>query len=325
MANGTTATLTIVACTISDNTASGLSGYGGGVANSGTATLANCTISGNSAVDGGGLWNSGAAATLTLTDSTISGNSAGSGGGLWNSGTTATLTLTDCTISGNNATGGGLYNGAYATATLTGTIVAGNTGSSVTSDIAGTAAGEVTGTYNLVGTGGSGGITGGSGGNIVLTTLADLGLAPLADYGGPTQTIALLPGSVAISAGTAVSGITTDQRGEPLDSPPDIGAFQSQGFTITSVAGGTLQQTTDGTAFANPLAVAVTANNPLEPVAGGTLTFAAPSSGASAALTGGTFTLGPDGSASVIAADNSIAGSYSVTASTTGARRSHSA
>ena len=196
VANGTTATLTIVACTISDNTASGLSGYGGGVANSGTATLANCTISGNSAVDGGGLWNSGAAATLTLTDSTISGNSAGSGGGLWNSGTTATLTLTDCTISGNNATGGGLYNGAYADCDAHRHDRSREHRVNVTSDIAGTAAGEVTGTYNLVGTGGSGGITGGLGGNIVLTTLADLGLAPLADYGGPTQTIALLPGSV---------------------------------------------------------------------------------------------------------------------------------
>ncbi len=41
--------------------------------------------------------------------------------------------------------------------------------------------------------------------------------------------MALLPGSAAIGAGTAVSGITTDQRGLPLDSPlPDIGAFQTQ-------------------------------------------------------------------------------------------------
>ena len=178
---------------------------------------------------------------------------------------------------------------------------------------------KVTGLYNLIAGGGSGGIVNGSDGNIVLTGLTNVDLARLGNYGGPTQTIALLPGSVAIGAGTAVSGITTDQRGEPLGSPPDIGAFQSQGFTINPVAGSTPQQTTDGTAFADPLAVVVTANNPLEPVAGGTLTFAAPSSGASAALTGGTFTIGPDGSASVIAADNSIAGSYSVTASTAGA------
>ncbi len=41
-------------------------------------------------------------------------------------------------------------------------------------------------------------------------------LAPLADYGGPTQTMALLPGSPAIGAGNIAlipGGITTDQRG----------------------------------------------------------------------------------------------------------------
>ena len=38
--------------------------------------------------------------------------------------------------------------------------------------------------------------------------------------------MALLPGSAAIGAGTAVSGVTTDQRGVPLASPPDIGAYQ---------------------------------------------------------------------------------------------------
>ena len=39
--------------------------------------------------------------------------------------------------------------------------------------------------------------------------------------------MALLPGSAAIGQGIAVSGVTTDQRGFPLDSPIDIGAFQS--------------------------------------------------------------------------------------------------
>ena len=73
-------------------------------------------------------------------------------------------------------------------------------------------------------------------GNIVLTSLTDLGLAPLGNNGGPTQTMALLPGSAAIGAGViadypgTTTPITTDQRGEPLDSPnPDIGAFQTQG------------------------------------------------------------------------------------------------
>ena len=78
----------------------------------------------------------------------------------------------------------------------------------------------------------------------------------LGNYGGPTETMALLPGSPAIGAGIALSGVTTDQRGEPLDSPaPDIGAYQTQGFTVTPVAGSTPQAVAAGDAFANPLAV----------------------------------------------------------------------
>ena len=152
-----------------------------------------------------------------------------------------------------------------------------------------------------------------------MTSLTDLGLAPLGNYGGPTQTMALLPGSPALGAGIAVSGVTTDQRGEPLDTPnPDIGAFQSQGFTLTASAGSTPQSTTVGSAFANPLAVTVTANNPVEPVAGGVLTFTAPASGPSANLSATSATIGSDGVASVTATANSLPGSYTVTASAGG-------
>ena len=87
------------------------------------------TLSGNTAVNGGGVFNTG---TVVVTDSTIAGNSATNGGGLYNEGT---ATLTACTISGNSATdsGGGLYNQPMlrtlpGIATLTDTIVAGNTG-----------------------------------------------------------------------------------------------------------------------------------------------------------------------------------------------------
>ena len=88
---------------------------------------------------------------------------------------------------------------------------------------------SVTGTYNLIGTGGSGGLVNGQNGNIVLTSLTDLGLAPLGDYGGPTQTMALLPGSPAIGTGIAV----TRRHHRPARlrarlAQPDIGAFQSQ-------------------------------------------------------------------------------------------------
>ncbi len=52
-------------------------------------------------------------------------------------------------------------------------------------------------------------------------------LGPLQDNGGPVPTIALLPGSPAISAGGAVLGISTDARGIARPSTPDVGAYQT--------------------------------------------------------------------------------------------------
>ena len=307
-------TATLTGCTISANSAAN---RGAGLYNFGTATLTGCTLSGNSAGYGAGLFNQGPS---TFTDCTFSGNSAAhTGGGVYCD--LNTVTLNDCTMSDNHAsTAGGLFNrsGSFS---LTDTIVAGNTnGSGVASDIS--APGSLTGTYNLIGTGGSGGLTNGTNNNIVLTSLATLLLAPLGNYGGTTQTVPLLPGSAAIGQGVAVSGITTDQRGEPLDSPvPDIGAFQSQGFILTPVAGSTPQVAAVGSGFGNPVAVMVTANNLVEPVVGGMVNFTANPSlaGASAVLSAATATIGSGGQASVTATANATAGAYTVIASTSGA------
>ena len=316
--NSGTASLTD--CTISGNKTGGLAG---GVSNSGNLTLTACTVSGNTAYRCGGVLNFG---TGSVTNCTISGNNSYYGGGVSNYGT---VNLTACTITGNSGLGGGVENqSSYGypdsgTATLTDTIVVGNAGASASaSDITGNE--NVSGSFNLIGTGGSGGLTDGVDGNIVGTSLDDLGLALLGNYGGPTQTFALLPGSPALGAGAiadypgTTTPITTDQRGEPLDmANPDIGAFQSQGFTLTVAAGSTGQSTAIGTAFANPLVVTVTANNEVEPVYGGILTFAAPASGPSAALSATTVSIGYNynGVASVTATANSSAGSYIVTAS----------
>jgi hypothetical protein len=51
-------------------------------------------------------------------------------------------------------------------------------------------------------------------------------LGPLANNGGPTQTMALLPGSPCLHAGTSTGAPATDQRGVARDTPPDIGAFE---------------------------------------------------------------------------------------------------
>src|SRR5262249_59652818 len=65
-------------------------------------------------------------------------------------------------------------------------------------------------------------------------------LAPLGDYGGPTPTMPLLPGSPALGGGTASGAPTTDQRGQPRTGHVDIGAFQSQGsaLVVNTTAGG---------------------------------------------------------------------------------------
>ncbi len=236
--SGATASLSGLTITGANLMGGGLyGGSGNGVYNLGTATLTDCTISGNAAHNGGGLFNEGRA---TLIDCTISGNSAtDEGGGLFDEGT---ATLIDCTISGNSATndGGGLYLLASGSVKLNNTIVAQNTNPSGSSDIAGNGAPETSSSNNLFGTGGSGGLVNGSNGNIVLTSLATLGLAPLGDYGGPTETMALLPGSAAIGKGITVNGVTTDGRGFARGSSVDIGAFQTQaGLVVNTTVDGT--------------------------------------------------------------------------------------
>ena len=102
----------------------------------------------------------------------------------------------------NNAagTGGGVFHGS-GTTTLRNTIVAGN----VNEDGASDAADDISGTvdpassFNLIGTGGAGGLTNGVNSNQV--GVASPGLGPLAANGGTTQTHALLIDSPALDAG----------------------------------------------------------------------------------------------------------------------------
>jgi hypothetical protein len=56
--------------------------------------------------------------------------------------------------------------------------------------------------------------------------MGDPMLGPLSDNGGPTQTMALLPGSPAIDAGTSCTA--TDQRGvtRPQGAACEIGAYE---------------------------------------------------------------------------------------------------
>ncbi len=64
------------------------------------------------------------------------------------------------------------------------------------------------------------------------TTFAAAGLGDPADNGGPTQTMAITPGSPAIDAGTSAGAPPTDQRGYARVGAVDIGAFEFQGDPI---------------------------------------------------------------------------------------------
>lgn len=318
--------LALTDCTVSGNSANGSypGGFGGGVSSSYAAlSLTNCTVSGNSATYCGGVCVNGGKATLV--NCTVSGNSAqGTGGLLAEDGGAATLI--NCTISGNSANSpfGISYGGLYAqyfsggTITLGNTIVAGNTPLDVGNGGFGTA--FISEGNNLIGL--TDGTTGWVSSDLTgTTTLLNPVLAPLGNYGGPTETMPLLPGSPAIAAGNTAlppAGVTTDQRGLPrvVNGSVDIGAFESEGFTITPLAGSTPQTAQIGTAFAKPLGVTVTANNPIEPVNGGIVSFVAhvAANGASALLSTSSAVIS-GGQASVTAVPDNADGSYQVIAS----------
>ena len=264
--------LTIAGTTITSNSANSAGGVG---INDGTATITASAIVNNSAGSSGAGLEVESVATANVTNSTFDGNTAFYGGGINNNGI---LNMTNCTVTGNTGYFGGGGLRAYSSAvTLTNTIVAGN------SFFGGDISGNVSGSNNLIGTGGSGGLQNGVNGNLV--GVFDPLLGSLGNYGGTTQTVPLLPGSPAIAAGTTAAGITMDQRGLPLGPDDiDIGAFQSQGFTLGLVPGSSPQSANIFTQFASPLAVIVTANNPAEPVDGGSIGFAVtPSAGGASA------------------------------------------
>ena len=173
----------VVSSTIAGNTAQGFEG--GGIANAlfggGTMTVDSSAITGNFAYKGGGIYNRG---PLTITDSTIANNSASSfGSGIANDG--APLTAVNDTIAYNtleSAYGGGAGLDAYSdTATLYNSIVVRNSSAGAADDISLYGGGVVSSSsaYNLIGTGGSGGLVNGVNGNQV--GVADPGLGPLAE------------------------------------------------------------------------------------------------------------------------------------------------
>ncbi|MBK8001741.1 MAG: immunoglobulin domain-containing protein [Verrucomicrobia bacterium] len=231
-------TLTANDCTFAGNTSSTFEwsgyAYGGAIATWGTTTLNRSTLSGNTAISGGedsagalggAVWNGG---TLTVNQCTFAGNVArttSGSGGFADGGailSQSTVVLNQSTISGNSSIanvgtgslsrGGGIANGG--TLTVFNSIVAGNFAAESPNIALG---------YTETGT------------NILS---GDPGLAPLGNYGGPTQTMPPMMGSPVIDAGgdLGTNNYATDQRGlqRVVGGQVDIGAVEAQSYSSTT-------------------------------------------------------------------------------------------
>jgi hypothetical protein len=277
--------------------------YGGGMNNDGSnPTLTNVTLSGNDANFGGGMYNTNS--SPTLANVTFSANTAGQGGGVHNYYNSGPM-LTNVTFSGNDANFGGGMSNTDSSPTVRNTLfVKGATGDNCGGDAF--AAGSA---HNMADDASCGDSA---------TQSDDINPGAFGDYGEYTQVIPLLPGSDAIDAGDAGTCPAADQRGAGRVGPCDIGAFEAQGFAL-AITGGDDQSAVTTELFPQPLQVSATSEaSPADPVDGGTVTFTAPSSGASTdpAMYIATIT---SGTASVsVTANDTAGGPYTVSANTAG-------
>ncbi len=232
--------LTITNCAITGNLANG----GGGIINLGALAVIRSTISNNTVnADGAGLFNEGGA---DLVNSTISGNTAnGFTAGIINinfGGPTHTLVLVNCTVTANKGvTEGGIATvdqGGAAQTILRNTIVANNSAPNLAKS--GTNTSVLSQGNNLVSDNGGGFLTQPSD-----KPNTDPQLLPLGNYGGATQTHALLATSPAVDAGTSVGAPDIDQRGLARGvngkgsgaGGNDIGAYELRSKFVNSATG----------------------------------------------------------------------------------------
>jgi predicted outer membrane repeat protein len=253
------ADLTVVGSVVVDNVATR---NGGGIYSTHFGSAVDSTLADNTARNhGGGIYGH-----LDVFSSTVSGNAAELGAGIYY---TISSKVVNSTVSNNTASarGGGIFNDIYADLSFAQISIRNNAapqGRSIFSD--GKPGPDDTKSHPPPTGGGTVTIRGGliegdchieapaehvslgsniesgsdtcgfdQGTDLVNITEGQLDLGPLADNGGPTQTHALLPGSVAIDVipaddcvDTEGAPLTTDQRGEPRDSMCDVGAFEVQ-------------------------------------------------------------------------------------------------
>jgi hypothetical protein len=206
-------------------------GHGGAIYSRFSLNINNSTFVSNNAASGGAIYIAGGIfltpnSTNTIANSTFVSNQAnaanGLGGGVFNYGSGNNYPgepiniLVNNTFSENGAySGGGLYS--WGNLSFRNNILANSTsgGDCVSYSFGG----MVAGSHNLI-----------EDGNPCSSDpflRGDPLLGPLSDNGGPTQTMALLPGSPAIDAGT-VTCVPADQRGvtRPQGAACEIGAYE---------------------------------------------------------------------------------------------------
>jgi hypothetical protein len=185
-----------------------------GIANYGTLTLENSSISDNHSGATAGIYNEGAA--LTISNSTISRNSADDVeiGDCAAISSQQPITINNSTVSANSSANGGVGGICGQLVYARNTIVAGNT----PFDFNGF---EVVGNNNFLG--------------------GDPRLAPLQNNGGPTDTMAPLPGSPVLNAGDPDQLGVADQRGVVRSGGVNIGAYQASATAFALTAPATVQ------------------------------------------------------------------------------------
>ncbi|MBV9240898.1 MAG: putative Ig domain-containing protein [Acidobacteria bacterium] len=247
-----TSNLTVKDSTFTSNSATAPSGSGsapegGAIFNAFTGAITGSTFTGNTAQWGGAIYN---AYYTSIQNSTFSNNGAiqtNNGdfsvdggaiyaGGNYTGGAGGVIDITNLTVAGNHSAGrgGGVFlkqDTSTAYINTVNSIYALNTAASGAGpDVYG---GMFSYGSNVIGNNNSQSyfpnspvFTGNQNGTAA--NPIDPHLAPIANYGGPTQTFALLSNSTALNAGRTDYFLPTDQRGQvrPRESVGDIGAYE---------------------------------------------------------------------------------------------------